>query len=80
MATLRDILDARVREADASLYQKLENQRVRCFYCGHNEDANSRKVAKPATGLAGSRGLPNRYCFPSPTPHISPLDFLLNLR
>jgi len=33
--TLRDILDQRVREADASLYQKLENNRVRCFSCGH---------------------------------------------
>ena len=35
MPTLRDILDVRVREADASLYQKLENNRVRCFSCGH---------------------------------------------
>ena len=35
MPTLRDILDQRVREADASLYQTLENQRVRCFSCGH---------------------------------------------
>ncbi|MGA2857249.1 MAG: AmmeMemoRadiSam system radical SAM enzyme [Candidatus Sulfotelmatobacter sp.] len=35
MPTLRDILDQRVREADASLYQKLENNRVRCFSCGH---------------------------------------------
>ena len=35
MPTLRDILDQRVREADASLYQKLENRRVRCFSCGH---------------------------------------------
>jgi pyruvate formate lyase activating enzyme len=33
--TLRDILDQRVREADPSLYEKLENQRVRCFSCGH---------------------------------------------
>jgi pyruvate formate lyase activating enzyme len=33
--TLRDILDQRVREADSSLYDKLENQRVRCFSCGH---------------------------------------------
>jgi pyruvate formate lyase activating enzyme len=33
--TLRDILDQRVHEADASLYQQLENQRVRCFSCGH---------------------------------------------
>ena len=35
MPTLRDILDQRAREADASLYQKLENNRVRCFSCGH---------------------------------------------
>ncbi len=35
MPTLRDILDQRVREADASLYEKLGNNRVRCFSCGH---------------------------------------------
>jgi pyruvate formate lyase activating enzyme len=35
MPALRDILDQRVREADATLYQKLENNRVRCFSCGH---------------------------------------------
>src|SRR5512141_2904211 len=33
--TLRDILDQRVREADAPLYEKLDNNRVRCFSCGH---------------------------------------------
>jgi pyruvate formate lyase activating enzyme len=33
--TLRDILDQRVREADPSLYEKLGNQRLRCFSCGH---------------------------------------------
>jgi pyruvate formate lyase activating enzyme len=33
--TLRDVLDQRVREADASLYEKLDNNRVRCFSCGH---------------------------------------------
>jgi pyruvate formate lyase activating enzyme len=33
--TLRDVLDQRVREADVSLYEKLGNQRVRCFSCGH---------------------------------------------
>jgi pyruvate formate lyase activating enzyme len=33
--TLRNILDHRVREADASLCEKLENNRVRCFSCGH---------------------------------------------
>ncbi len=35
MSTLRQLLDQRVREADPSLYQKLENNRVRCFSCGH---------------------------------------------
>jgi pyruvate formate lyase activating enzyme len=35
LPTLRDILDQRVREAEPSLYQKLENNRVRCFSCGH---------------------------------------------
>jgi len=35
MPTLREILDQKVREADASLYQRLENRRVRCFSCGH---------------------------------------------
>ena len=35
MPTLRDILDQRVCEADATLYQKLEHNRVRCFSCGH---------------------------------------------
>jgi len=33
--TLRDILDQRVREADSSLYEKLPDNRVRCFSCGH---------------------------------------------
>jgi pyruvate formate lyase activating enzyme len=33
--TLRDILDERVREADPTLYVRLENDRVRCFSCGH---------------------------------------------
>ena len=33
--TLRDVLDQRVREADAALYEKLDNNRVRCFSCGH---------------------------------------------
>ncbi len=33
--TLRDILDQKVREADHSLYEKLESNRVRCFSCGH---------------------------------------------
>ena len=33
MATLRDLVDARVREGD--LYEKLDRQRVRCFACGH---------------------------------------------
>ncbi|MFZ0805847.1 MAG: AmmeMemoRadiSam system radical SAM enzyme [Candidatus Sulfotelmatobacter sp.] len=35
MHTLRDILDARVREADPSLSETLGNNRVRCFSCGH---------------------------------------------
>ena len=33
MATLREILEARVREGD--LYEKLERNRVRCYACGH---------------------------------------------
>src|ERR1700686_1096259 len=33
--TLRTVLDERVREADPSLYEKLDNKRVRCFSCGH---------------------------------------------
>jgi pyruvate formate lyase activating enzyme len=33
--TLRTILDQRVREADPSLCEKLDNNRVRCFSCGH---------------------------------------------
>jgi len=33
--TLRSILDEQVREADTALYEKLENNRVRCFACGH---------------------------------------------
>jgi pyruvate formate lyase activating enzyme len=33
--TLRTILDEKVREADPSLYEKLENTRLRCFSCGH---------------------------------------------
>jgi pyruvate formate lyase activating enzyme len=33
--TLRSILDEQVREADSALYEKLENNRVRCFACGH---------------------------------------------
>jgi pyruvate formate lyase activating enzyme len=35
MPTLRETLHQKVREADAALYQKLENNRVRCFSCGH---------------------------------------------
>jgi pyruvate formate lyase activating enzyme len=33
--TLRDILDAQVREADLALVEKLENNRLRCYSCGH---------------------------------------------
>jgi pyruvate formate lyase activating enzyme len=32
---LRDILNQRVRQADSSLYEKLDKDRVRCFSCGH---------------------------------------------
>jgi pyruvate formate lyase activating enzyme len=35
MASLRDILDARVHEADSHLYQPLDRDRIRCFACGH---------------------------------------------
>ncbi len=33
--TLRSILDEYVHEADLHLYEKLENNRLRCFACGH---------------------------------------------
>jgi len=33
--TLREVLDRKVREADAALYEHLDNNRVRCFACGH---------------------------------------------
>ncbi len=35
MATLRDILDERVREADSRLVEKLDRNRLRCYSCGH---------------------------------------------
>jgi pyruvate formate lyase activating enzyme len=35
VSTLRTILDERVREADPTLYEKLDNNRLRCFACGH---------------------------------------------
>jgi pyruvate formate lyase activating enzyme len=35
LLTLRDILDARVHEADPSLCESLAKNRVRCFSCGH---------------------------------------------
>jgi pyruvate formate lyase activating enzyme len=37
VATLQDILttDARVREADPALWEKLDRDRVRCYACGH---------------------------------------------
>jgi len=35
MSTLRTILNEQVREAEPRLYQKLENNRLRCFSCGH---------------------------------------------
>jgi len=33
--TLRTLLDQQVREADPALFEKLDNNRVRCFACGH---------------------------------------------
>jgi pyruvate formate lyase activating enzyme len=35
VSTLRQILDHHVCEAAPSLYEKLDNNRVRCFSCGH---------------------------------------------
>jgi pyruvate formate lyase activating enzyme len=35
VATLRDILNERVREADSHLVEKLDRNRVRCYSCGH---------------------------------------------
>jgi pyruvate formate lyase activating enzyme len=35
VSTLREILDQKVRAAEPSLCEKLENNRVRCFSCGH---------------------------------------------
>ncbi len=35
MSTLRAILDSHVHEADPLLVEKLENNRLRCFSCGH---------------------------------------------
>jgi pyruvate formate lyase activating enzyme len=35
VSTLRQILDHHVRQAAPSLYEKLDNNRVRCFSCGH---------------------------------------------
>ena len=35
MATLKQILDQKVREAAPDLYQKLDRNRVRCYSCGH---------------------------------------------
>jgi pyruvate formate lyase activating enzyme len=35
VSTLRDILEIRVREAESSLVENLDNNRVRCFSCGH---------------------------------------------
>jgi pyruvate formate lyase activating enzyme len=35
VASLRDILDVRVREADPKLCETLDPNRVRCFACGH---------------------------------------------
>lgn len=35
MSTLRTILDSHVHEADPLLVEKLDNNRLRCFSCGH---------------------------------------------
>jgi pyruvate formate lyase activating enzyme len=35
VATLRDILNERVREGDPALWEKLDRNRVRCYACGH---------------------------------------------
>ncbi|MGA3213455.1 MAG: AmmeMemoRadiSam system radical SAM enzyme [Terriglobales bacterium] len=35
MASLKDLLDQNVSEAAPALYETLDNQRVRCFSCGH---------------------------------------------
>jgi pyruvate formate lyase activating enzyme len=35
MTSLRDVLDARVRESDPSLCEPIERDRIRCFACGH---------------------------------------------
>ncbi len=35
MATLRDVLNQQVREADPRLVEKLDRNRVRCYSCGH---------------------------------------------
>ncbi len=35
MATLKQILDQKVREAAPELYEKLDRNRVRCYSCGH---------------------------------------------
>jgi pyruvate formate lyase activating enzyme len=35
VATLRDILDERVREAEPTLVEALDRNRIRCYACGH---------------------------------------------
>jgi pyruvate formate lyase activating enzyme len=35
VATLHDVLTARVREGDPALWEKLDRKRVRCYACGH---------------------------------------------
>ncbi|HYX70735.1 MAG TPA: AmmeMemoRadiSam system radical SAM enzyme [Terriglobales bacterium] len=35
MATLRQVLEERVREGAPELWEKLEDNRIRCFSCGH---------------------------------------------
>ena len=62
MATLRSILDERVREGD--LYEKLDRNRVRCYACGHccpirfAKAVNRHSTSFQVCGVAGfqSRG------------------------
>jgi pyruvate formate lyase activating enzyme len=35
VATLRDIVDERVREGDPALWETIDRNRVRCYACGH---------------------------------------------
>ena len=55
--TLRTILDEQVREADPNLYEKIENNRVRCFACGHCCPIPEGQPGK--TRQSGSRSSPS---------------------